>query len=139
MKDENFMVGAFPQLECPTGDADRGLGNGRLWVKLPLWIQKSWGPWTTFGGGGYAINRATGHRDFGFGGWVLQRDITDKLTLGGELYGQGPSTDGGRGYLLYNLGGSLKCTDTLSILFTAGHTLTGDRHLVSYVALYWAW
>ena len=31
---------------------ERGLGNGRAWCKIPLWIQKSWGPWTTYGGGG---------------------------------------------------------------------------------------
>ena len=30
------MVGVFPQLEIPTGDANRGLGNGRAWGKLPL-------------------------------------------------------------------------------------------------------
>jgi len=56
------MVGVFPLLEIPTGDANRGLGNGRAWGKLPIWLQKSWGPWTTYGGGGYAINPA---RDFG--------------------------------------------------------------------------
>jgi len=32
------MVGVFPQLEIPTGDANRGLGNGRAWGKFPLWL-----------------------------------------------------------------------------------------------------
>jgi hypothetical protein len=138
-EEEKFMVGTFPLLECPTGDRQRGLGNGRTWGKLPIWVQKSWGPWTTYGGGGYAINRGPGQRDFGFGGWLLQRDINEKLTLGAELYGEGPSTDSGRGFLLYNIGGTIKCTDHFNILVTAGHTLAGEQHMVGYVAMYWTW
>jgi len=37
------QIGIFPMAELPTGDADRGLGNGRTWFRLPLWLQKSWG------------------------------------------------------------------------------------------------
>jgi hypothetical protein len=29
------MVRIFPMIEIPTGDADRGLGNGRAWWRLP--------------------------------------------------------------------------------------------------------
>jgi hypothetical protein len=37
------QIGTFPMIEIPTGDADRGLGNGRAWFRLPIWAQKSWG------------------------------------------------------------------------------------------------
>jgi hypothetical protein len=40
-------VGVFPMIELPTGNASRGLGVGKTWYKLPLWIQKDFGPWTT--------------------------------------------------------------------------------------------
>lgn len=40
------QIGFLPMVELPTGDADRSLGNGRAWFRLPLWLQKSWGPWT---------------------------------------------------------------------------------------------
>jgi hypothetical protein len=83
------MVGVFPLLEIPTGDADRGLGNRRAWGKLPVWLQKSWGPWTTYGGGGYAINPAPEQRHYFFGGWLLQRDLGEKLTLGGRYSPRG--------------------------------------------------
>lgn len=49
------MVGTFPLVLFPTGDSDKGLGNGQAQYFLPLWFQKSWGPWTTYGGGGYWI------------------------------------------------------------------------------------
>jgi hypothetical protein len=66
--DHRPMVGLFPMVEISTGDSSRGLGNGRAWWKLPLWLQKSWGPWTTYGGGGYVINPAPNQRNYCFGG-----------------------------------------------------------------------
>ena len=47
--------GTFTMLEIPTGSYAKGLGVGKVWYKLPVWVQKSWGHWTTYGGGGYQI------------------------------------------------------------------------------------
>jgi hypothetical protein len=127
----------FPLLEIPTGDADRGLGNRRAWGKLPLWLQKSWGPWTTYGGGGYAINPAPEQRDYFFGGWLLQRDLGERLTLGGEIFAQGRSSDDTRSFAVFNLGGIVKITPNFHLLFTGGHTLTGGSHTIGYLGLYW--
>jgi hypothetical protein len=41
------MVGTFPLLEAPTGSRARGLGTGQTQLYLPLWLQKSLGPWTS--------------------------------------------------------------------------------------------
>jgi hypothetical protein len=137
------MIGVFPMLEVSTGDAERGLGNGETWVKLPLWIQKSWGEegreWTTYGGGGYALNNAAGQRDCPFGGWLLQKALGSTLTLGGELFAQGRSTDDGRAWLIADFGGYYSFSDDFSLLFTVGHTITGERHLIGYLGLYWTW
>jgi len=54
---------------------------------FPIWIQKSWGPWTTFGGGGYTNNPGSGNRDFANYGWAITRHLTDNLQLGVELFG----------------------------------------------------
>ena len=112
------MVGVFPLLEIPTGNANRGLGNGRAWWRLPLWLQKSWGPWTTYGGGGYAINPAPEQRNYYFGGWLLQRDFGERLTLGGEIFSQGKSSDDTRSFAVFNLGGFFKITPNFHLLFT---------------------
>ena len=55
-------------LELPTGNESRGLGEGRLHAFLPVWIQKSFADWTTYGGGGYWFNRDIdfGDRDYWF-------------------------------------------------------------------------
>lgn len=138
-KKKRPMVGVFPMLELPTGDARLGLGNGRLWARLPLWLQKSWGPWTTYGGGGYTINPAAGMRDYPFGGWLVQRDLNKKLTLGGELFAQGAQTVSGRSIAIFNAGGFYYFTRDVQLLFTAGHTVAGESHTVGYLGLYWTW
>lgn len=135
--DHRPMVGVFPLIEIPTGDADRGLGNGRAWWRLPLWLQKSWGPWTTYGGGGYAINSAPNQRNYFFGGWLLQRDLGEKLTLGGEIFAQGKNSDDIRSFAVFNLGGYFKITPNLQLLFSGGHALIGGSHTVGYLGLYW--
>lgn len=52
------MVGIFPMYEAPTDNAARGLGNGAAQFFLPIWLQKSWGKWSSYGGGGYPWYRA---------------------------------------------------------------------------------
>ncbi|MBZ5502905.1 MAG: hypothetical protein LAN59_11840, partial [Acidobacteriia bacterium] len=69
------MIGVFPMFEAPTGNPNKGLGVGKGWAKLPVWIQKSFGPWTTYGGVGENVNNAPGFRNFTYGGWLVQRDI----------------------------------------------------------------
>jgi hypothetical protein len=134
-----LQIGIFPMAELPTGDSSRGLGNGRTWFRLPLWAQKSFGPWTTYGGGGVALNSAPGQRDHPFGGWLVQRDFGPHLTLGGELFGQGRDTDGDHGFAALNFGGSCNINEHFSLLFSAGHSVAGDRHTLWYFGLYWTW
>src|ERR1039458_6771297 len=80
------QIGVFPFAELPTGDASRGLGNGRTWFQLPLWLQKSFGPWTTYGGGGEVLNSAPGERNHPYGGWLIQRDFGKNLTPIGRAH-----------------------------------------------------
>jgi hypothetical protein len=84
------MLGVYPLVELPTGDVDRGLGAGYVRAYFPLWIQKSVGEWTTYGGGGYWINHGDGttDRDYWFFGWLLQRQVTKQLAIGGEIFHQ---------------------------------------------------
>lgn len=74
-------IGVFPLIELPTGSSRLGLGNGQVWARLPVWIQKSHGPWTTYGGVGYQINHAPGMKDSLFAGWLIQRQTTRRLVL----------------------------------------------------------
>lgn len=136
------QVGIFPMLELPTGDSDKGLGNGKAWWTFPVWIQKSFGPWTTYGGVGRAFNSAPGMRNYNFGGWLVQRSVTKSLILGGEVFAQGaPSEDSGHATFT-NVGGyynDIEICGGCSLLFRIGHTVAGESHSEGYLGLYWSW
>lgn len=70
----------FPTVELPSGNAERGLGNGQAWWIFPVWLHKSWEDWTTYGGGGRAFNHAPGMRSYNFGGWLVQCKVAEHLT-----------------------------------------------------------
>ncbi len=140
--EDHPQIGIFPMIELPTGNKDKGLGNGRTWWTLPVWIQKSWGDWTTYGGGGRGFNSAPDMRNYNFGGWLLQRKVTDSLILGGELFTQGAMTQDGQRATYFNLGGyynDIKACGNCSLLFRTGHTISGDSHAGAYLGLYWEW
>ncbi len=132
------QIGIFPMAELDTGDSDKGLGNGKTWWRLPVWIQKSWGEWTTYGGAGYVINRADGQKNYPFAGWLLQKDLGEKLTLGGEVFGRAKDTVDGQGTTIVNFGGLYKFTPDFNLLFSAGHSVGGESHAVGYLGLWWA-
>ncbi len=142
------QIGIYPFLDLPTGDASRGLGTGSVHAFLPIWIQKVFGKWTTYGGGGYWINPGPGNRDFWYTGWVLLRQVTDSLQLGGELYHQtrsSTSAPGSPGFPIgttdttgFNLGGTYDFDKTYHLLFSAGRGLdnaTSSSEFSYYVAL----
>ena len=80
------QVAFFPSVNIPVGPANAGAPVTEL---LPIWMQKSFGAWTVFGGGGYTNNPGPGNRDFVNYGIALQNQVTDNLALGVELFGQG--------------------------------------------------
>ncbi|HEX4048350.1 MAG TPA: hypothetical protein VH309_10975 [Elusimicrobiota bacterium] len=140
--DERPEVGVFPFLELPSGSAARGLGQGRAWWRLPLWIQKSWGPWTSYGGGGAVVSPAPGYADYAFAGWLLQRAVTGKLTLGGEVFGHGAeglASTSTRASTMADFGGFYSIRDGFQLLFAGGRSFAGQDEVYTYVALYWTW
>lgn len=133
-------VAIFPFVEVPSGNAARGTGNGQVWYRIPVWAQKSWGPWTSIGGGGYVVNRAPGARNYWFGGWQIQRTLNAALTLGGEVFAQQADTADGAGSTFVTFGGYYGMAFcSCQLLFDAGHTVAGARHAVAYLGLYWTW
>ncbi len=71
----------FPLITLPTGSESRRLGSGEVEVFLPIWVQKSFGDWTTYGGTGL---RLVPGANAASGGWLIQRAIASKVTLGAE-------------------------------------------------------
>jgi hypothetical protein len=133
------QIAFTPSITFPTGDENRGLGNGRPSKTFPFWAEKSWGPWTFDAGGGYTLNSAPDMLNYFFGGILLQHTINKKITLGGEIFGQGDLSPDEKSTTILNIGGNYNFTDAFSLLFSAGHSILGANNLVSYIGLYWTW
>ncbi|MGH9433163.1 MAG: transporter [Terriglobia bacterium] len=137
------MIGTFTMLEVPTGSYARGLGVGRPWFKLPVWVQKDQGPWTTYGGAGYEIVPQTQYRNFAYEGWLVQRDIGKRWTLGVEVFHHGregfatPQTEAST---LVDFGGYYYFKKpAFQLLFCYGHSVYGQTENYAYLGLYWTW
>ncbi len=119
------QISVYPNLEIPTGNAARGLGEGFTRAFLPIWIEKTRGPWTVYGGGGYWLNqdRARGQQNYWFTGIAALRKLDDDLALGGEIFGQTPSIIGAKRSAGFNLGGTLDLNEISHILFSGGRGL----------------
>jgi hypothetical protein len=130
----HFMAGIFPIVELPTGNSDKGLGAGHTLLFLPLWLQKAWGPWQSYGGGGYWRNPGEGNKDYWFFGWQVQREISEMLTLGAELFGNTKTADDGKYRAGFNVGAIINLTVEHHLLFSVGSDLHGDNKLSSYFA-----
>lgn len=128
------QIGTFPLVELPTGDHRRGLGSGHEQVFLPLWLQKSSGPWTSYGGGGYWINPGAGNRNWWYAGWLLQREVYSGLTLGTEIFHETASEEAGDSDTKLNVGAIYDFNETYHLLVSAGHTIQGPGALQAYVA-----
>jgi hypothetical protein len=128
------QFGTYPMLEVPTGMSSVGLGNGSAQVLVPLWIQKSFGRWTTYGGPGFWLDLGEAKKHWWFFGWELQRRLADELTIGGELFCYTPKVRGDPLDARFNLGAIVDLSETHHILFSAGRGLVGPNLFQAYLA-----
>jgi hypothetical protein len=124
------QIGIFPLLTLPTGSKERGLGAGGAGGLIPVWLQKSFGPFTTYGGGGLAF--APDGREAIFG-WLLQRDLGAAITVGTEVFVDVPLDGRGVGLRL-NLGAIVNLSDRHHLLVSAGPSFGGEDSLQAYLA-----
>jgi hypothetical protein len=133
------MVGIFPVVHIPTGSTARGLGSGEVQLFLPLWLQKAWGPWQTYGGGGYWINPGTDNKNYWFFGWQVQRAVANWLTVGAEIFYQTPPVRNGEYQTGYNIGAIINFTENHHLLCSAGSDIHGQNLFSYYLAYQWTW
>jgi len=137
------QIGTFTMFEIPTGNYARGLGVGKVWYKLPLWLEKDEGPWTFDGGMGYTIVPQVQYRNFLYGGFLVKREINKKLELGVEVFSharEGFATPQIQSSTLIDAGGYYHFKyPGLQFLFAYGHSIAGFTENYAYLGLYWTW
>jgi len=122
------MIGTFPLLEVPTGARSVGLGNGSAQLFVPMWLQKSFGPWQTYGGTGVWLDLGDRDRHWWYFGWQVQRTIVKRLSVGAEVFHQTPMGAGGFPDSRFNLG------MVFDLLVSAGRGFEGSNLFQGYAA-----
>lgn len=122
--DATPMAAFYPSVTAATGSSARGLGAGASQIFLPIWLQKSWGEWQSYGGGGYLIDHSAGGKNHWFVGWQVQKEFSERLTLGAEIFHQTEGEDGEGSSTGMNLGGSYTFTEHHHLVFSAGRGIT---------------
>jgi hypothetical protein len=114
------------------------LVRGRVTALLPVWFQKDSGPWSVFGGGGYAINPGEDNRNYWTGGLAVSRQVTPKLLIGLEIDRQGANTVGGNASTSLGFGAIYRLKAPFRLLASGGPTFAdsgGGTGFHSFVAL----
>jgi hypothetical protein len=125
------QIAAFPLILLPRA------GAGDKSVFLPIWLQKTFGSWTTYGGGGYWRNPGPGKTDYMQASWLIQRRLANALSVGTELFYQTKRTVDGAPRLAFNVGATVNVTDDHHLLISAGRDIRGGNTFAGYIAYRW--
>jgi hypothetical protein len=137
------QIGSFTMFEIPTGSYSRGLGVGKVWYKLPLWIEKEFGPWSLVGGLGYAIVPQVQYRNYVYGGYLVKKVVSERLELSAEIFAhakEGFAAAQTQSSTLIDAGGYYHFREPgLQLLFAYGHSVAGQTENYAYLGLYKTW
>jgi hypothetical protein len=113
-----------PNLTFPT--AAKHLGAGRLTIDLPVLISKTLGPWKLSGQFGFereGFNPVDDHAPISL---LLERTMSERLTLGVEVAHDLPMRRPGHGTSEVNVGASWVIRDGLALQTAFGRRLAGE-------------
>jgi hypothetical protein len=137
------QIGSFTMFEIPTGNYSKGLGVGKVWYKLPIWVEKEFGPWSLVGGLGYTVVPQEQYQNFLYGGFLVKREISEKLELSAEVFSharEGRATPQTQASTLIDVGGYYHFKSPgLQLLFAYGHSIAGQTENYAYLGLYKTW
>lgn len=137
-QDVGIDAAFYPTILLPAGSA--AVGEQHAALLLPLWLQRTSGAWTVFGGGACELTHGGDSRNFCMFGTALTRDVGEKLQIGAEVFHQTADTRDGRASTFATFGASYDINDNFHLAASIGpglqHRSETDR-TVWYAALLW--
>lgn len=124
-------------IKFPTADATRGLGTGRTDHSLWFCGAKSCRRWTAFSNLGANFFGA-GHNDLFYGAAVTNQ-VTEKLTLGIQWYGNTPAAPGIAPESAWGVGATYILSGDKQLMFACGRSMKGLADLNVYCACQLTW
>ncbi|MBV9103695.1 MAG: hypothetical protein JO060_08890, partial [Candidatus Eremiobacteraeota bacterium] len=93
---------------------------------LPLWLQKSWGRWTAYGGAGRWLDSSDHRQNQTFSGLALLRAMSSATTFGVELFHASAAPRSARASTAFNVGVLIVHDAHHGIVASAGRSLDGS-------------
>jgi len=133
------QVSLYPSIQAAIGGSSKEIGDGATHIFLPLWMQKSIGAWTVFGGGGYRINPGPEGKNSWFAGWATLWRLSDRFQMGMEVFCESPDAKDEKAVEGANIGAILDLSDEFHVVGSAGpqNNQGGGTPFTYYVALEW--
>lgn len=116
--DFGWDVSIFPRVFLPS--ASSRVGDDHASFLLPLWVEKDWGGWSTFGGGGCALNDGGDGKNYCLAGWAVTRKLTRSLSLGVEAYRQTADERGEKATSGVGVGAVYDLSETFHLMASYG-------------------
>jgi hypothetical protein len=123
-------VAVFPRYFFKSASSRVGEQHGAF--LLPIWVQKDWQAWSTFGGGGCVFQNGAQLKDFCLAGWAATHTFASRLQLGVELVYQTADTPGGRSSTALGAGLRYDISEHYHFLASAGPTLRNAAETSHY-------
>ncbi len=137
------QIGSFTMFELPAGSYTKGLGVGKVWYKLPIWVEKEFGPWSLVGGMGYTVVPQKQYTNYLYGGYLVKKEIGKKLEMSAEVFSharEGFAAAQTQASTLIDAGGYYHFKSPgLQLLFAYGHSVAGQTENYAYLGLYKTW
>jgi hypothetical protein len=131
------QVSFYPSVDAALGNSGKTMADSATHEFLPLWAQKSFGSWTTFGGGGYRLNPGRDGRNSWFAGWAVLRKLSDHLELGVELFRDTAEARDERNMTAFNVGAIYDLSEAFHLVGSAGPGID-DRNKGATSSCYFA-
>lgn len=117
------------QIKVPTGDVKQGLGSGATDHSIWLSAGKSYGRWSPFANVGYNFLGGSDGMNNIFYGMGLTYQLTEKLTVGAQVYGNSAAAPGARTELAWGGGFTYNYAPDRSFMLSLGRSEHGYSDL----------
>lgn len=131
-EDFGWDVAVAPRLFLPSTE------NAGSKIFIPVWLGRNFGKWSTFGGGGCAINDQTRGRNYCLGGGAVTYEVSRALSMGAEVFRQGAESAGDFSSTGIGVGLQYAAGKNLQLLTSLGprfEDVTGNTEVGWYISL----
>ncbi len=127
--------GVCPQITLPTGRRAYSLGAGRITADFPVLYQKNITRLSIYTDLRYRLYGGDDGKSYWFWGVAGENDLSERLTIGAEIFATSPTSYGGTYASGFNVGFDISVSRAYAFLISAGRSFSSDPVLTLYAGI----